>query len=409
MITMDLRDIIRDTLGAYRVQITRLHRHPALPDASVLDFRFRDQLYQSFDYTRFAENIIELVPDDVVIDYKDDFDLHYLVFRDRQDDDDTYVFCGPFVYKSFKEEDYDRLLRLHGLEANSIEALRWYFKRVPIIRDYLSWQNLLSSLFSRYLATPDLQFRSVVFNHPESAKPKVSFSLSSIPYSTVEARYAVENALFEAIRRGDISEATYQQNLFMGFTLDQRISDPLQDARYMLVAVNTNFRKAIEKAAVHPLYIDAISGRFAAEIAATQSQEEISALIPQMIRHYCLLVQQHSLARYSEQVRNCINYIDFHYMEPLNLEALATRFVINKNYLSSRFHREVGMTVTDYINKIRIQRASDMLRKENLTMQEIADQCGFSDANYFARTFRKITGQSPGEYRKTVQPGKKMK
>ena len=128
-----------------------------------------------------------------------------------------------------------------------------------------------------------------------------------------------------------------------------------------------------------------------------------------MIRHYCLLVQQHSLARYSEQVRNCINYIDFHYMEPLNLEALATRFVINKNYLSSRFHREVGMTVTDYINKIRIQRASDMLRKENLTMQEIADQCGFSDANYFARTFRKITGQSPGEYRKTVQPGKKMK
>ncbi len=67
------------------------------------------------------------------------------------------------------------------------------------------------------------------------------------------------------------------------------------------------------------------------------------------------------------------------------------------------------MTVTDYINKIRIQRASDMLRKENLTMQEIADQCGFSDANYFARTFRKITGQSPGEYRKTVQPGKKMK
>ena len=125
MITMDLRDIIRDTLGAYRVQITRLHRHPALPDASVLDFRFRDQLYQSFDYTRFAENIIELVPDDVVIDYKDDFDLHYLVFRDRQDDDDTYVFCGPFVYKSFKEEDYDRLLRLHGLDANSIEALRW--------------------------------------------------------------------------------------------------------------------------------------------------------------------------------------------------------------------------------------------------------------------------------------------
>ena len=86
-----------------------------------------------------------------------------------------------------------------------------------------------------------------MFNHPENAKPKVSFSLSSIPYSTIEARYAVENALFEAIRRGDISEATYQQNLFMGFTLDQRISDPLQDARYMLVAVNTFFARPLKR------------------------------------------------------------------------------------------------------------------------------------------------------------------
>ena len=41
-----------------------------------------------------------------------------------------------------------------------------------------------------------------------------------------------------------------------------------------------------------------------------------------MIRHYCLLVQKHSLEKYSESVRNCLNWIDFHYMEPLSLETI---------------------------------------------------------------------------------------
>ena len=122
-----------------------------------------------------------------------------------------------------------------------------------------------------------------------------------------------------------------------------------------------------------------------------------------MIRHYCLLVQEHSLARYTGTIRDCLNYIDFHYMEPLSLESLAARFSVNKNYLSSRFHKEVGMTVTDYINQIRVQRASGLLRKTSLSVQQVAEQCGFADGNYFTRIFKKIQGVTPNEYRKTGQ------
>ena len=110
------------------------------------------------------------------------------------------------------------------------------------------------------------------------------------------------------------------------------------------------------------------------------------------------------MERYSGAVRSCLNYIDFHYMEPLNLEGLAARFSINKNYLSSRFHREVGVTVTEYINRTRVRRAEELLDKTALPMQDIAEKCGFSDANYFTRTFRKINGMPPNEYRKNQNP-----
>jgi len=402
VIMMDLRDILRDILGSYRVQFLLLRRQCTAPEAAALDFLFRDRLYESFDYIGFANTIMSLTPEDNVIDYKDDFGLHYLVFRGRDTEEGTFAFFGPFTYRLYGEEDYRRLVDRHALPAESIDAIRWYFKRIPVIHDYLSWQHMFTSLLARYLANPDLEIKSVAYDHPEALRQKPALALSAIPYASVEARYAVEDAMLAAIRRGDISEAIYQQNLFMGFTLDQRLEDPLQDAKYMIIAVNTAYRKAIEQAAVHPLYIDAISGRFVVEIENAETMDQLQSLIPKMIRHYCLLVQKHSLERYSGPIRDCLNYIDFHYMEPLSLEGLAARFVINKNYLSSRFHREVGMTVTDYINKTRVQRSEELLGKKTLSMQAIAEQCGFSDANYFTRTFKKINGISPNEFRKSL-------
>ena len=404
MVLMDLRDIFRDILGAYRVQFLLLREHCTVLEASALDFMFRDRLYESFDYVGFASGMMASVPEDNVIDYKDDFGLHYLVFRGRDTEDGAFAFFGPYTYHPIDENDWERLIEKHGLTPDSMDAIRWYFKRVPVIQDYLSWQHMFTSLLSRYLANPDLQIRQAACDQPHAARRKPSVSLSSIPYATVEARYAVENAMLDAIRRGNISEAVYQQNLFMGFTLDRRLDDALRDAKDMIISVNTAYRKAIEQAAVHPLYIDAISGQFIIEIEKAETMDQLQALIPKMIRHYCLLVQQHSMERYSGAVRSCLNYIDFHYMEPLNLEGLAARFSINKNYLSSRFHREVGVTVTEYINRTRVRRAEELLDKTALPMQDIAEKCGFSDANYFTRTFRKINGMPPNEYRKNQNP-----
>ena len=403
MIMMDLQDLLRIILGSYRVQYLQLRPGCTSPEASALDFLFRDQLYEGFDYAPFAAEIMALVPEEGVIDYKDDFGLHYLVLRGRGAEAGNFLFFGPWTYRAYGEAEFQRLAEAHALADEAMEAFRWYFKRIPVIQDGAGWRLLFSMLLSRYLANPDLEIRRVSHDHPEELRQKPSIALSAIPYASVEARYGIEDALLEAIRRGDISEALYQQNLFMGFTLDSRVSDPLRDAKDMLIAVNTLFRKEIQRAAVHPLYSDGLSGQFVTEIESAENEEQLTALIPKMIRHYCLAVQQHSLEKYSGTVRDCLNYIDFHYMESLSLENLAFRFSVNKNYLSSRFHREVGVTVTDYINQQRVRRSEPLLRKTDLPMQQIAEKCGFADANYFTRTFRKLNGMTPNEYRRSMR------
>ena len=402
MIMMDLQEVLRVILGSYRVQFLALERGCSSPEASALDFLFRDQLYEDFDYSAFAAGIMDLAYEDNVIDYKDSFGLHYIVFQGRGAEKAFYNFCGPYTYRAYGEADFSRLIEAHGLQGEAIDALRWYFKRIPVIEDYLGWRQMLAAFLSRYLANPDLEFIRVTHDHPEVPRKKPSIGLSAISYASIEARYGVEAAMLAAIRQGDIAEATYQQNQFMGFTLDQRLPDRLRDAKDMVIVVNTLCRKAIEFAVVHPMYIDAISGQFTVEIEDAETVEQVEALVPKMIRHYCLAVRRHSLERYSATVRDCLNYVDFHYMETLSLESLAARFAVNKNYLSNRFHKEVGRTLTDYINQTRIQRAVRLLEGTPLPMQQIAEQCGFTDANYFTRTFKKVNGLSPNEYRKSL-------
>lgn len=93
-------------------------------------------------------------------------------------------------------------------------------------------------------------------------------------------------------------------------------------------------------------------------------------------------------------------YLFSHYKEKISLEELSSRFFISKFYLSRLFREQYGMSVSDYILDLRIRHAKELLRFSALSLNEIAEQCGFYDLPYFSRTFKKAEGISPSAYRK---------
>ncbi len=98
-------------------------------------------------------------------------------------------------------------------------------------------------------------------------------------------------------------------------------------------------------------------------------------------------------------------YVDAHYEQPLTLESLARQFYFSKHYLARRFKEQFGITVTAYIQQVRITRAKELLRFTDDSMEAIAAACGYEN-NYFSRLFRKIEGVSPGAYRRNWRGGK---
>jgi two-component system response regulator YesN len=101
----------------------------------------------------------------------------------------------------------------------------------------------------------------------------------------------------------------------------------------------------------------------------------------------------------SVYMTRAIDYIMKHYMEDLSLGAVASAVYVSEYYLSHLFRKEMNQTFSDYVAKVRIDKAREFLREDlNIRIQETANKVGFSDSNYFAKIFRKLTGISPREY-----------
>lgn len=101
----------------------------------------------------------------------------------------------------------------------------------------------------------------------------------------------------------------------------------------------------------------------------------------------------------NEYFKKIINYINQNFFKDISIRSLAQDFVINPNYISQLFRKELGMTFTDYITKMRMNYAKELLQKTEYSQGEIAAKCGYSDYFYFIRVFKKTTGVTPGQFR----------
>ena len=92
------------------------------------------------------------------------------------------------------------------------------------------------------------------------------------------------------------------------------------------------------------------------------------------------------------------NYLVSHYSQPITLQELAESHFVSTFHLSRTFSQEFGVSITDMLSVIRMERARDLLRNGKLSVKEVARQVGFIDANYFTKAFRRLTGFSPSEF-----------
>lgn len=125
----------------------------------------------------------------------------------------------------------------------------------------------------------------------------------------------------------------------------------------------------------------------------------VNRLIEDALCTFADRVKEYSSQKYSKMISICLNHINQKIYDEISLNELANNLDISPTYLSKLFKKEVGIPLSEYIQRERVAEAKKLLTLTTYSLTAICAWLNFNDQSYFIRVFKKITGMTPKQYR----------
>ena len=393
--------LLRETLRKCRLQtlITEL-TSPLAERRELMHPFLQERIPEGFT----VRDVLPQVRDGVMYRLRDSFGQHFVITALPELGNPAVLIIGPYLSQLPSERMLMEIAEQNGIPPAMQKQLKETYEGLPVLNDGSHLFALLDSFGERLWGTGSFSIEEISHASPgfdELLRGPSFVSETDIVWNmrSMEQRYAYENELMDAVSRGQSHKMDLLLNSFSVFSFEQRLANPLRNAKNYCIIMNTILRKAAERGGVHPVYLDRISSDFASRIEQLDNLNSVLPLMQQMFRGYCLLVRKHSMKDYSPPVQKAIACIDADLAGDLSLSNLSAALNISGSYLSTLFKKEMGQTLTEFINQRRIDHAKHLLRATRLQIQTIAQHCGIMDVHYFSKVFRKHTGLSPKQYR----------
>lgn len=353
----------------------------------------------------WAERMGGSLRERMLIFVTDEFDCHYAVVKLPEKETAQVLVIGPYMVDNVDQLWLERFMERGKLHEDWRPVLERFYLRVRRLENEHMLLAALQALAEHIWGAGQFSTERVKQGVPEAwmplSKPSDRKTQDDVldRIRVIEQRYEAENRLMELIRQGRGEKAQMMLSQFSRSALERR-GEPVRDVKNYTVIMNTLMRKAAEQAGVHPSYIDRVSADFAKQIEQARDWESFLELWKEMARAYCLLVRKHTTKGVSPMVQKVISRIDFDLTGDLSLRATAKAFNVSPSYLSTLFKREIGETLTSYVNQRRMEHAAYLLSTSQMPVSSVALSCGISDDNYFTKLFKRCNGVTPLKFRR---------
>ena len=325
---------------------------------------------------------------------------------------DRYFFVGPYIPSLPPHEYYEHKARQLNLDSFKLEQLKNYYRSLPIVEEENVLFGIVDTL-GHFIFGGENCFNVETVNYeiPDKRRPVYTSGIfediesdkSTLSLEIIEQNYQNERMLIEAVSKGKLHKVDMIVSSILNKGTEERLPDSIRNRKNYLIILNTLLRKAAEFGEVHPLHINRLSSIFAQKIEELCSVDDSIALQKKMIRKYCLLVKEHSLKKYSHLIGRVITLISYDLTADLSLNHISSLMNVNASYLSATFKKECGETLTEYVNRKRMETAAFILSHSDKQIQVVAVECGILDVNYFIKRFKKQYGMTPTQYRENIQ------
>jgi len=372
------------------------------PDFPEADFGFWRLLGIGLD-RRYIPGDEEIASSTVYL--AEDMFLWRYIFL-RLPHDNSILLIGPYLGEAVDDQTIMAIMEEMNIPPARFSDVRRYYQSMRIISSDNHLMPLLNTLGDalwgeEHFAIEMLTLRKDVIFNPEDLEG-INGPGERQDISLIEKRYDIEAKLMYAVAHGQTHQASAILSLLNPDQMDKRSANPLRNIKNYAIICNTLMRKAAQQGSVHPFYIDQLSSTMGHRIEEMMTVKDVQQLMSTMVHKYCLLVKNHNMKGFSPPVQSVMLRTDAELSGDLSLNAHAEQIGINASYLSSLFKKEMGITLTEYVNQRRVEYAIFLLNSTNMQVQTIAQHCGMPDVNYFTRTFKKLTGKTPTQYRHSI-------
>lgn len=167
---------------------------------------------------------------------------------------------------------------------------------------------------------------------------------------------------------------------------------------------NSNYSPDIIKSLFNNLIIDikSLSNKAGIEIncnAGFDTMDGCIGSIEAAVNDYSKGLQAVLSGNFRTEIKKVLQYIDENLSDHITCDKMSEYIKMNTNYFSRLFKKEIGMSFSDYVIKKKVEKATYFLKYSGFPVEEIAFLTGFSNVCYFYKTYKKITGKTPGEVR----------
>jgi AraC-like DNA-binding protein len=331
--------------------------------------------------------------------HSDSFNLSYLGIGVREDN--IYkgaIIAGPFLCDIPDDNFISSIVENNKLSLGHRELLNHYYKAITIfsLGAYKNIGNMIVNLttnpfiYAGILTSKNEGLTISNMEEKELSKEKL--------HSEIELNYRIQKELENAVEKGFREEAVRIFNLLRFNPTNRVPNNPLRAGKNLAFSLSSLLRTAAHRGGVSPVYLHNISDMYAVLIERVSSISELEMLTTKMVSDHCDLVKKHSTAGFSPNIRKAVDYINLNFDSALSLSIVAEKINLNPSYLSREFKKETGSTITDYINKRRVEEAKFLIDQNISSITEIALMVGFTNHNYFSTVFKQITNLTPTEY-----------
>lgn len=220
-------------------------------------------------------------------------------------------------------------------------------------------------------------------------------------YNYSHLSYDQELNFYNAVKSGDTALLKQIMLPLKDAQLGTLSSNSVRNIKYHLVVTIALITRFCIEGGLSPETAYTLSDLYIQQVDACETEDEVSLLHQKIVFEYANRMKAiKNQPIISKPVVLLMDYIYEHLNEKINLDNIADKLAMSKNYLCTLFKKETGLTIGQYITKLKIESASNMLIYADYSCSDISNYFGFSSSSHFISTFKKQTGLTPNEYRK---------